>query len=116
MIIQRSLYSAKGNVNELDSNSDRQSSTSSSSDGEMDDCDLGRSVYVPNQNSPIVENSIDPFNISNDCPPDDEPETMYLGDNWEWNYWQEHDVDEEIPGPKEHVHYNGPQGIRKGAK
>ena len=114
VIIQRSLHSAKGNDIESDSNSDGQSSTSSSSDGEMDDCDLGRSAYVPNQNSPIVENSIGPFNVSNDCPPDDKQETTYLGDNWEWNCWQEHDIDEEIVWPKEYDHYNGPQGIQKG--
>ena len=48
VIILRSLHSAKGNDIKSDSNSDRQFSISSSSDGEMDDCDLGRSAYVPN--------------------------------------------------------------------
>ena len=39
---------------------------------------------------------------------------MYLGDNWEWNCWEEPDIEKEIPGLKEHDYYNGPQGIRKG--
>ena len=60
---------------------DVQSTTSSSSDGEMDYCNLSKSAYIANQNSPIIENSIYPYNTSNDSLVDDEPDTMYLGDN-----------------------------------
>ena len=43
-IIQRSIHSAKGNNIESDSSPDGRSTASSSSDGEMDDCDLGKSA------------------------------------------------------------------------
>ena len=84
-----------------DSTEDEGSTSSSSSEEEVDDCDLGKSAYVRDPNSPAVPNSIsdEPNNITDDPIPDDEPETSYLGENWQWNCWEEIDIDQEIPGP-----------------
>ena len=104
---------------ESDSSTDSASTTSSSSDEEVDDCDLGKSAYVRDPNSPIsFDNIIDggeeQLHVEESIIQDDEPETKYLGDNWEWNCWEEHDIEKDIPGPKEHDHYNGLHGLRKG--
>ena len=38
----------------------------------------------------------------------------YLGEEWQWNNWEEHDIDTEIEDPKEDDHYSGPCGLKSG--
>ena len=43
---------------------------------------------------------------------DDEKEAAYLGEEWQWDCWADHCIDEEIEGPKEYDHYSGPHGLK----
>ena len=45
---------------------------------------------------------------------DNEADVNFLGDGWEWNKWEEIGDDDEIPGPVETDHYNGPHGLKDG--
>ena len=39
-----------------------------------------------------------------------------MSNNWLWNNWSEIDDDEEVEGPQENDHYNGPHGLKSGIK
>ena len=80
MFHQRSKNLQKGNCTELDSNSDRGGTKSTSSNEEVDGCDLGKSAYIANSNSPVVENSIGndevPYDVAKGALADEELETI----------------------------------------
>ena len=42
----------------------------------------------------------------------EDQELNVLGEEWSWDHWEEITDEEEIPGPKETDHYNGPHGIK----
>ena len=100
----RTEHCKKGDNTELDSNSDGEGGTTPTNNEEVDDCDLGKSAFLSDPNSPIVENSISkyeqPYDIVEDLLAWEERETMYLGDNRDWNCWEEYDIKKEIPGQK----------------
>ena len=78
-------------------------------DDEDSECNIMNSVIEP---IPInVEDRIQPDD-STKIAEDDEKD--YLGEEWQWNNWEEHDIDTEIEGPKEDDHYSGPCGLTSG--
>ena len=42
----------------------------------------------------------------------EEIEHIYLGDEWNWNNWAKHSINENIEGPIEYDHYSGPHGLK----
>ena len=44
---------------------------------------------------------------------DDDNENVYLGDEWQWNQWEPHNIDDDIEGPNKGDRYEGPHGLRK---
>ena len=61
-----------------------------------------------------------PKNVEDRIQPDartkiaEDDEKDYLREEWQWNSWEEHDIDTEIEGPKEDDHYSGPCGLKSG--
>eukprot|EP00957_Ditylum_brightwellii_P210803 15365418-Ditylum_brightwellii.AAC.1 len=47
---------------------------------------------------------------------DNEGETDFMGEEWEWNNWAPHDIPQEIPGPKFPERYNGPHRLGDGVE
>ncbi len=43
---------------------------------------------------------------------DEDEEIAYLGNEWQWNQWEHHNIDDEIEGPKEDDRYEGPHGLK----
>ena len=96
--------------------SDGSSSNSSSSEDDTSRCDMEDSAYVDALTS-ILPNVIctesgineevnkDPSSVNND-------ENTYLGNEWTWNSWEKHNINDVIPGPEEHDRYNGPHGLK----
>ena len=58
-----------------------------------------------------VEDSIQP-DVSTKTSGEEDKD--YLGEEWQWNNWEEHDIDTEIEGPVEDDHYSGPCGLKSG--
>ena len=81
----------------------------SSDDDEDSECDVMDTAFAP-----IPENIEDRIQPDVSTKTSDEDEKDYLGDEWQWNNWEEHDIETEIEGPKEDDHYSGPHGLKNG--
>ena len=44
----------------------------------------------------------------------EDDEKVYLPDEWQWNSWEEDDIDTEIEGSKDDDQYSGPCGLKNG--
>ena len=81
----------------------------SSDDDEDSECNIMDSAFEPI-----------PANIEDRIQPDastkigEDDEKVYLGEEWQWNKWEEHDIDTGIEGPKEDDNYLGPCGLKSG--
>ena len=81
----------------------------SSDDDEDSECDVMDTAFAP-----IPENIEDRIQPDVSTKTSDEDEKDYLGDEWQWNNWEEHDIETEIEGPKEDDHYSGPHVLKNG--
>ncbi len=43
---------------------------------------------------------------------EDEGDKSYLGNAWEWNCWESHDINLDIPWPEKHDRYDGPHHLK----
>ena len=41
-----------------------------------------------------------------------EVDSPYVGHEWEWNSWETHDINTDVPGPEQHDRYEGPHGLK----
>ena len=81
----------------------------SSDDDEDSECNVMDSAFEP-----IPTNIEDRIQPDTNTKTGEDDEMDYLGEEWQWNNWEEHDIDTEIEGPKEDDHYSGPSGLKSG--
>ena len=101
-----------------DTASDASSSSSSSSDDDEEDdddatnanCDLVDSAFASPPIEDLDDNGLD--YVDNQV--DDQIEFNFFGKDWQWNHWEDIEIDDIIHGPPEDDHYNGPHGLKTG--
>ena len=81
----------------------------SSDDDEDSECDVMDMAFAA-----IPENVEDRIQPDVSTKTSDDDENDYLGDEWQWNNWEEHDIETEIEGLKENDHCSGPHGLKNG--
>ena len=87
------------------------SGTTSSSSDDSTHCDMNESAYVLTN---VDENAEDLIQSPehNNTEVEDKADKPYLSNEWEWNKWETHDINSNIPGPEEHDRYDGPHGLK----
>ena len=96
--------------NDSDVHSMNSGTTSSSSD-DSTHCDMNESAYVLTNVDENTEDLIQ-FTNQNNTEVEDKADKPYLSNEWEWNKWETHDINTNIPGPEEHDRYDGPHGLK----
>ena len=88
-------------INDNRPNNEQNNIDNDSDSDEESNCDVNESVFY------VHDEEV------NEIDDDGEDEIDVLGDDWNWDHWQEIGDDESIPGPPEIDHYNGPHGIKE---
>ena len=73
-------------------------------------CDVADSAFAPLPIEDLDENGV--TYVDNQV--DDQKEFDILGSDWQWNQWDDIEIDDSIDGPIENDCYNGPHGLKKG--
>ena len=87
------------------------SGTTLSSSEDSTHCDMNESAYVLTTVDENTEDLIQCTN-QNNTEVEDKADKPYLSNEWEWNKWETHDINTNIPGPEEHDRYDGPHGLK----
>lgn len=88
-------------INDNRPNNEQNNIDNDSDSDEESNCDVNESAFY------VHDEEV------NEIDDDGEDEIDVLGDDWNWDHWQEIGDDESIPGPPEVDHYNGPHGIKE---
>ena len=94
---------------------DNSTSSTSSDEDDISWCGMEDSAYVEQTTIIPAEISFNKEgnNMSLSKEEDDHPnEKTYLWNDWTWNSWEKHNIDDAIPGPEEHDRYKGPHGLK----
>ena len=113
---KESSCSSKSSGN--DAVSERNNSVFDDDDDDGSQCNMDESAYYATTES--NEKHVSGFDLTNEYPSnketqgnDDDNENVYLGDEWQWNQWEPHNIDDDIEGPNKGDRYEGPHGLRK---
>ena len=94
-------------------NTDNSSSTTSTDEDDTSQCDMEDSAYVEQTTIPTeIGINEEGNNTSSKEENDHSNENTYLGNEWTWNSWGKHNINDVIPGPEEHDRYEGPHGLK----
>ena len=99
---KESSCSSKSSGN--DAVSERNNSVFDYDDDDGSQCNMDESAYYATTES--NEKHVSGFDLTNEYPSnketqgnDDDNENVYLGDEWQWNRWEPHNIDDDIEGP-----------------
>ena len=109
--------SSSSKTSESDTVSERNNSVFDDNKDDGSQCNMHESAYTIIESN---EKQVPSFNLTNKYTSneeaqvnDDENENAYLGDEWQWNQWEPHNIDDDIEGPNKGDRYEGLHGLRK---
>ena len=109
-ILLSGIFEEQANVSkQLQSDKSKDSKSTAEDDSDKESSSSSKT----SESDTISERDNSVFDDSKAQVNDDENENAYLGDEWQWNQWEPHNIDDDIEGPNKGDRYEGPHGLRK---